>query len=89
MSAILNSLHAHNFLIFQPILMTFVISWFIELFLINILIVRVAVPLKDYYKYTFFPQTIIHWNALSHHIPILPTLAQFSTAVCQVVHSVP
>ena len=45
--------------------------------------------LKDYYKYTYFPRTIIHWNALPHHIPILPTLAQFSIAVCQVVHSVP
>ena len=45
--------------------------------------------LKDYYKYTFFPRTIIHWNALPHHIPIVPTLAQLSTAVCQVVHSVP
>ena len=45
--------------------------------------------LKDYYKYTFFPQPILHWNALPHYIPILPTQAQFSTAVCQVVHSVP
>ena len=43
--------------------------------------------LKDYYKFTFFPRTIIHWNALPAHIPVLPTLAQFSTAVCQVVHS--
>ena len=42
--------------------------------------------LRDYYKYTFFPRTIIHWNALPAHIPVLPTLAQFSTAVCQVVH---
>ena len=45
--------------------------------------------LKDYYKYTYFPRTSIHWNALPHHIPILPTLAQFCTAVCQAVHSVP
>ena len=45
--------------------------------------------LKDFYKYTFFPRTIIHWNALPHHIPTLPTLAQFSTAVCQVAHSTP
>ena len=43
--------------------------------------------LKDYYKFTFFPRTIIHWNALPAHIPVLPTLAQLSTAVCQVVHS--
>ena len=30
--------------------------------------------LKDYYKFTFFPRTIIHWNALPAHIPVLPTL---------------
>ena len=45
--------------------------------------------LKDYYKFTFFPRTIIHWNALPAQIPVLPTLTQFSTAVCQVVHSTP
>ena len=50
---------------------------------------RQITTFKDYYKYTYFPRAIIHWNALPHHIPILPTLAQFSTAVCQVVHSVP
>ena len=49
---------------------------------------RQITTLKDYYTYTYFPRTIIHWNVLPHHIPILPTLAQFSTAVCQVVHSV-
>ena len=43
--------------------------------------------LKDYYKFTFFPRTIIHWNALPAHIPVLPARAQLSTAVCQVVHS--
>ena len=45
--------------------------------------------LKDFYKYTFFPGTIIHLNALPHHIPTLPTLAQFGTAVYQVAHSTP
>lgn len=45
--------------------------------------------LKDYYKYTYFPRTIIHWNALPSHIPVLPTVAQFSHAVCQVVHASP
>ena len=45
--------------------------------------------LKDFYKFTFFHRTIIHWNALPHHITTLPTLAQFSTAVCQVAHSTP
>ena len=45
--------------------------------------------LKDYYRYTFSPSTIIHWNALPAYIPVLPTLAQFSTAVCQVIHVSP
>ena len=57
--------------------------------IIHPLAYRQITTLKDYYKYTFFPRKIIHWNALPHHIPILPTLAQFSTAVCQLVHSVP
>ena len=45
--------------------------------------------LKDYYKYTFFPRTIVHWNALPFYISVLPTVAQFSHAVCQVVHVSP
>ena len=45
--------------------------------------------LKDYYRFTFFPRSIIHWNALPAHIPVLPTLAQFSSAVCQVIHVSP
>ena len=45
--------------------------------------------LKDYYRYTFFPRTIIHWNSLPAYIPVLPTLAQFSNAVCQVIHVSP
>ena len=45
--------------------------------------------LKDYYRFTFFPRTIIHWNALPVNIPTLPTLAQFSGAVCQVIHVSP
>ena len=42
--------------------------------------------LKDYYKFTFFPRTVIHWNALPTKIILLPTLVQFSNAVCQVAH---
>ena len=45
--------------------------------------------LKDYYKYTFFPRTIVHWNALPFYIPVLPSVTQFSHAVCQVVHVSP
>ena len=45
--------------------------------------------LKDSYKFIFFPCTIVHWNALPFYIPVLPTVAQFSHAVCQVVHVSP
>ena len=44
---------------------------------------------NDYYKYTFFPRIIVHLNALLLYIPVLPTVAQFSYAVCQVVHVSP
>ena len=45
--------------------------------------------LANYDKYTFFPRTIIHWNALLAFILLLLTLAQFSNVVCQVVHLSP
>ncbi len=40
----------------------------------------------DYYKYSFFPQTITIWNALPIGTPTLPTLEQFNRAVCQIEH---
>ena len=55
----------------------------------HLLAYRQIPTLKDYYKYTFFPRTIVHWNALPFYIPDLPTVAQFSHAVCQVVHVSP
>ena len=42
-----------------------------------------------YYKFSFFPRTTVHWNALPTSIGMLPTLAQFSHAVCRVVHVSP
>ena len=56
---------------------------------IHSLAYRQISTLKNYYKYTFFPRTIIHWNALPAFIPLFPTLAQFSNAVCWVVHLPP
>ena len=44
---------------------------------------------KDYYRFTFFPRPIIHWNTLPANIPTLPTLAQFSGAVCRVIQVSP
>ena len=43
----------------------------------------------NYYKFGFFPRSIVHWNALPTSIVMLPTLVQFSYAVCQVVHESP
>ena len=56
---------------------------------IHSLAYRQIPTLKNHNKYTFFPRTIIHWNALPAFIPLLPTLAQFSNAVCQLVHLSP
>ena len=39
----------------------------------------------NYYKYSFFTRTVVHWNALYTSIIMLQTLAQFSDAVCRVV----
>ena len=57
MSAILNSLNAHNFLIFQPILMTLVSKFMVYRALSdkNILIIRVAVPL------IYLPSNVLHF----------------------------
>ena len=44
--------------------------------------------LKDCYNFTFFPRNIVNWNALRFYIPVLPTTAQLSHAVYQVVHVV-
>ena len=43
----------------------------------------------DYYKYSFFPRTIIHWNQLPAHIVNLPTADQFNLAVSRVQHISP
>ena len=53
---------------------------------IHSLAYRQILTLKDYYRFTFFPKTIIYWNTFTANIPTLPTLAQFSSAVGQVIH---
>ena len=52
----------------------------------NHLLARQIPTLKDYYKYTFFLRTIVYFPFYN---PILPTVAKFSHAVCQVVHVAP
>ena len=46
----------------------------------------VAIPASQNH---IFPRSIIHCNALPAHIQVLPTLAEFSSAVCQVIHISP
>ena len=56
---------------------------------IHPLLYRQILTLKDYYRFTFFPRSNIHWNALPAHIPLLPILAQLSSDVYQVIHVSP
>ena len=43
----------------------------------------------DYYKYSFYPRSILLWNRLPAHIALLPTFDSFKRAVCTVSHPVP
>ena len=38
----------------------------------------------DYYKYSFYPLSIVQWNRLPAHIALLPTFDSFKRAVCTV-----
>ena len=41
---------------------------------------------KDYYKYSFFPLTIVQWNALPANVAVAPSLETFKAAVGQLQH---
>ena len=43
----------------------------------------------DYYKYSFYPLSIVQWNRLPAHIALLPTFDSFKRAVCTVSHPMP
>ena len=43
----------------------------------------------SYYKYSFFPSDIVQWNRLLHHIPVLPDLDSYRSAVRTVPHLMP
>ena len=43
----------------------------------------------DYYKYSFYPLSIVQWNRLPAHIALLPTFDSFKLAVCTVSHPMP
>ena len=50
---------------------------------------RLITATTDYYKFSFFPRTIYHWNHLPPDIVHLPTIEQFNTAVCHIDHASP
>ena len=43
----------------------------------------------DYYKYSFFPLSIVQWNALPQSVACLQSLEVFKTPVCKLQHSCP
>ena len=43
----------------------------------------------NYYKYSFFPLSIVYWNRLPAEVVMLPTLDQFSVAVRFLDHLLP
>lgn len=43
----------------------------------------------DYYKYSFFPRTIVHWNSLPLEVVTLPNVDKFNEAVGQLNHFSP
>ena len=43
----------------------------------------------NYYKFAFFPSTVVYWNQLPAQIVLLPTLDQFSVAVRAHNHHIP
>ncbi len=50
---------------------------------------RLPTATTDYYKFSFFPQTVSIWNTLPIGIPTLPTVEQFNRAVCHIDHKTP
>ena len=44
---------------------------------------------RDYFKYSFFPLTVVQWNALPPDIPAVLSLDGFKAAVCSVEHAAP
>ena len=43
----------------------------------------------DYYKYSFYPLSIVQWNRLPAQIALLSTFDSFKRAVCTVSHPMP
>ena len=50
---------------------------------------RLISATTDYYKFSFFPRTVYHWNGLPAHVVSLPTIDQFNAAVSRIEHVSP
>jgi len=50
---------------------------------------RLLSATKDYYKFSFFPRTVYHWNKLPQCVVHLPTPEQFNAAVSSIEHVSP
>lgn len=50
---------------------------------------RLITATKDYYKFSYFPRTVFHWNQLPPNVAHLPTLEQFNAAVSSIEHVSP
>ena len=50
---------------------------------------RLFTATKDYYKFSYFPRSVYHWNRLPSNVALLPTLEQFNVAVCSIEHDSP
>ena len=50
---------------------------------------RLITATTDYYKCSFFPRAVFHWNNLPHKTVACSTLEQFNQAVCKIDHVSP
>ena len=50
---------------------------------------RLFTATTDYYKFSYFPRTVYHWNQLPPIVAHLPTLEQFNAAVRYIEHDSP
>ena len=50
---------------------------------------RLIITTTVYYKFSFFPRAVFHWNNLTRETVACPTLKQFNQAVCTIDHVPP
>jgi len=50
---------------------------------------RLTTATTDYYKFSFFPRAVFHWNNLPLETVACSTLEQFNQTVCKIDHVSP